>query len=62
MGTLRSTIHGIVVAVTLLVVGAALLGLLRQYGNGVITKPDLILGGQKAGLIVVMIFIVVTLV
>ena len=62
MGTLRSTIHGIVVAVTLLVVGAALLGLLRQYGNGVITKPDLILGGQKAGLIVVMIFIVITLV
>lgn len=62
MGNLRSTIQAIVVAITLLVVGWTLLGLLRQYGNGVIAKPDLILSAQKALMIVVIIFIVITLV
>ena len=62
MADLKFVIQGIVVAMTLLIVGWAFLGTFRLYSHGRIAKADLILAWQKAGLIVIMIFIAITLV
>ncbi len=61
MDRLRSFNQLFLVALTLLVVGGALLGVWRQYATGAIAKTDLLLYSKRGFLIVGMIFVVMSL-
>ena len=61
MDRLRSFNQLLLVALTLLIVGSALVGVWRQYANGAISKADLLLYSKRGFLVVGMIFVVMSL-
>ncbi len=61
MDRLRSFNQLLLVALTLLIVGSALVGVWRQYANGAISKADLLLYSKRGFLVVGMIFVVISL-
>ncbi len=62
MARMRMSIQGLVVALTVLIMGSALVILWRQFASGRIDRSELILYGQKCGLVVVIILLVMTVV
>ena len=61
MDRMRSFSQMLLVALTLLVVGSALVGVWRQYAAGAIAKADLLLYSKRGFLIVGMVFVVMSL-
>ena len=61
MDRMRTFNQMLLVALTLLVVGSALVGVWRQYAAGAIAKSDLLLYSKRGFLIVGMVFVVMSL-
>lgn len=61
MDRMRSFSQMLLVALTLLVVGSALVGVWRQYASGAIAKADLLLYSKRGFLIVGMVFVIMSL-
>ena len=61
MDRVRKLIQLLLVAITMLVVGSAMLGVWRNYTVGAILKTDMMLYMQRGLIIVGMIFVVMSL-
>ena len=61
MAKLRSINQMLLVVVTLLVVGSAMLGVWQRYARGVIATADLLLYMKRGLIVVCMVFVIMSL-